>query len=143
MTIPDESTEKPPGLLRRLGAIFYDSLLLVAVLFFSTAILLPLNRGKAFQPDQLYYPVYLLAVSFLFFGWFWTHGGQTLGMRAWKLKVCSDGKAAISWPQALLRFTAALLSWSALGLGFIWILCNREKCAWHDRLSNTRIVRSP
>jgi uncharacterized RDD family membrane protein YckC len=142
MTDHDKPADKPPGLLRRLGAIVYDSLLLVAVLFFSTAILLPLNRGEAFQPDQLFYPVYLFAVSFLFFGWFWTHGGQTLGMRAWKLKVCSQNRTPISWPQALLRFTAALLSWSALGLGFIWILFNRNKCAWHDWLSNTRIVRA-
>ncbi len=143
MTDPDKPAEKPPGLLRRLGAIFYDSLLLVAVLFFSTAILLPLNRGEAFQPDQLYFPIYLIAVSFLFFGWFWTHGGQTLGMRAWKLKVCSQNRTPIGWPQALLRFTAALLSWSVFGLGFLWIIFNRNKCAWHDWLSNTRIVRSP
>ena len=70
-----------------MAAIVYDLFLLTAVLFVATAIALPLNAGAAFTSGQYLYPVYLLAVSFLFFGWFWTHGGQTLGMRAWKIIV--------------------------------------------------------
>ncbi|MEN8260121.1 MAG: RDD family protein, partial [Pseudomonadota bacterium] len=81
---------KPPGFFRRLGAIFYDSLLLLSVLFVATALILPFNEGEAFHSNQHYYPLFLLILSLLFFGWFWTHGGQTLGMRAWKIKVCSD-----------------------------------------------------
>jgi uncharacterized RDD family membrane protein YckC len=40
----------------------------------------------------------------------------------------------------LLRFFAAILSWSAGGLGFLWILVDRDRMAWHDRLSKTEVV---
>jgi uncharacterized RDD family membrane protein YckC len=125
--------------LRRFAAICYDSLLLIAVLFAATAIVLPLNGGKAFSRDQLYYPGYLLAVSFFFFGWFWTHGGQTLGMRAWKIRVLTFDRQPLTWKQALARFCAALLSWGICGLGFLWIVFSREKRAWHDSLSKTGV----
>jgi uncharacterized RDD family membrane protein YckC len=133
------ATRKAPGFFRRLAAICYDGILLSAVLFFATAIVLPLNGGGAFSRDQLYYPAYLLAVSLLFFGWFWTHGGQTPGMRAWKIKVLGfDGKP-LTWKQAFVRFCAALLSWGICGLGFLWIAFSGEKRAWHDSLSKTAI----
>lgn len=130
------------GLLRRLGAIVYDSLLLLAVLFFATAIILPLNAGQAFSSEQTFFPAYLLLVSFLFFAWFWTHGGQTLGMRAWKIKITAlDGKP-IDWPSAAIRFMAAILSWSCVGAGFWWSLFDPQQQCWHDKLSKTRLLRT-
>lgn len=128
-----------PGLFRRLGAILYDSVLLFGVLFGTTVFLLPLNSGQAFQPDQWFYPLCLLIACFFFFGWFWTHGGQTLGMRAWKIRVCTRENLPISWNQAVVRFFTAIISWSVGGLGFLWILFNPKKLGWHDFLSRTRI----
>jgi len=129
-----------PGLLVRLAALLYDLLLLIAVLFFSTAILLPFNSGEATTPSQLiYYRAYLIAVSFLYYGWFWTHGGQTLGLKAWKIKVLTANQYPISWKQALLRFLAAAFSWSILGFGFLWILFDPNKRSWYDRLSQTAV----
>jgi uncharacterized RDD family membrane protein YckC len=128
-----------PGLFRRLAAIVYDTLLLAAVLFAATAAILPFNSGSAFRPDQYFYPAYLIGVSFLFFAWFWTHGGQTLGMRAWKIKVLTTDRSFINWRQAALRFFSALLSWLFFGLGFWWILFDRQKRGWHDLLSNTSL----
>lgn len=135
-----EPITNPPGFFRRLGAIVYDSLLLFSVLFIGTAVILPFNGGQAFGNTQYYYFFYLLMLSLLFFGWFWTHGGQTLGMRAWKLKVCSASLQPISWNQAALRFVAALLSWGAFGLGFLWIAFEKRKRGWHDLLSKTQVV---
>jgi len=128
-----------PGFLRRLAAILYDSFLLLAVWFLATALLLPLNGGHAFASQQLFFPLYLLAVSFVFYGWFWTHGGQTLGLKAWKLKVQSLEQQPLNWKQALIRFSAAILSWSLCGLGFFWILIDKKNYAWHDYLSNTAV----
>lgn len=128
-----------PGFLRRLAAIFYDLLLLIALFFVATALLLPLNAGQAFTAKQFFYPIYLLVVSFFFYAWFWTHGGQTLGLRAWKIKVLTLNREQISWKQALLRFTAALLSWVFFGLGFLWILIDKDKRSWHDYLSKTAL----
>ncbi len=128
-----------PGFLRRLTAIVYDLLLLIAVLFVATALALPLNAGQAFTAQQFFFPLYLLMVSFLFYAWFWTHGGQTLGLRAWKMKVLTQDKQPISWKQALLRFTVAIVSWGFFGLGFWWILIDKNQRSWHDHLSKTAL----
>lgn len=132
---------KAPGFLRRLGAQIYDALLLLAVWFLATAIALPFNHGQAFTSSQWFFPFYLLTVSLVFYVWFWTHGGQTLGMRAWKIKVLNTEFQAISWQQAVMRFFAAGISWLFFGLGFVWVVMDRQGLAWHDKLSATRLVQ--
>ena len=87
--------------------------------------------------------MYLLAVAFAFYGWFWTHGGQTLGMRAWRLQVVRTWGGALSWRHALLRYSAAMVSWAVLGLGFLWVALSRRRLAWHDRWSGTRLLVLP
>ena len=133
--------DQPPGIARRLAAIFYDCLLLFAVLFAATGLLLPFV-GSAIAPDNPLYTTYLLTVAFAYFGWFWTHGGQTLGMRTWKLRVCHAEGGTLNWSLALARYLAAALSWLLLGAGFIWALVDREHLTLHDRLSKTILVRS-
>jgi len=136
---PGNDALSEPGFLRRLAATLYDLLLLIAVLFVATALLLPLNKGEAFTTQQFFYPLYLLIISFLFYAWFWTHGGQTLGLRAWKIKVLTLDLKPISWKQALLRFAAAIISWGIFGLGFFWILIDKNHRSWHDNLSKTAL----
>ncbi|MEI6068427.1 MAG: RDD family protein, partial [Methylococcaceae bacterium] len=85
---PGRDLLSAPGFFRRLAAQLYDIFLLVAVLFVATALLLPFTTGAAVSDQQLIiYRIYLVIISFFFYGWFWTHGGQTLGLRAWKIKV--------------------------------------------------------
>ncbi|MGB4499283.1 MAG: RDD family protein [Methylococcaceae bacterium] len=127
-----------PNLLRRLAAIFYDLLLLLSVLFVATALILPFNAGQAFTQHSLY-SLYLLIVSFIFYGWFWTHGGQTLGLRAWKLQILTTNQKPLTWRHALLRFVSAIISWCALGSGFWWSLISKNKRCWHDIFSKTDI----
>ena len=135
-------------LWRRLAAIAYDTLLLIALWFATAALLLLLSGGQLTAPDR---PLWLLAaeqgalvaVTWGFFVWFWTHGGQTLGMRAWRLKLVTEYGGPVSLPAANRRLLAAVLSFGAAGLGFIWILLDRERCAWHDRLSGTRVIVLP
>ncbi len=126
--------------LRIMAAVLYDGLLLLAVLFLATAIALPFNKGQAFSSEQFLYPLWLLSVSFVFYGWFWTHGGQTLGLRSWKLTLQSLNKPRVTWFQAFIRFMAALLSWACLGLGFLWILIDKNSQSWHDHLSGTQLM---
>jgi uncharacterized RDD family membrane protein YckC len=130
--------DKPsaPGFLCRLAIIVYDFLLLIALLFLATALLLPFNAGEAFTREQFFYPIYLLIVSFVFYGWFWTHGGQTLGLRAWKAKILTTNQQPISWTQALVRFVTAFAS---CGLGLLWILVGKQRRGWHDHLSKTAV----
>jgi len=131
----------PPGLVRRLGALFYDAVLLLGILFFATAALFSVFGAEAVQSHVLTYRAYLLGVVYLFFAWFWTREGQTLGMRAWKIRVCREDGGAVGWKTASFRFVAALISLALFGFGFYWALWDPDKCCWHDRLTHTRLVR--
>ncbi|MCU7814090.1 MAG: RDD family protein [Candidatus Thiodiazotropha sp. (ex Lucinoma kastoroae)] len=129
-----------PGFLRRLAAILYDSLLLVALLFVATAtITLPLGSPEGNK--LLFFQLFIFEIMpLMFFTGFWTWGGQTLGMRAWRLRLVRIDGGVVSWGDALKRHLAALLSLMVFGLGFIWILFDSQKLAWHDRISKTRLI---
>ncbi|PPC90703.1 MAG: hypothetical protein CTY34_06840 [Methylobacter sp.] len=128
-----------PGFARRLAAAIYDFILLLAILFAATAVILPLNRGQAFTSSQFYYPLYLFLVSAVFYVWFWTHGGQTLGLKAWHLIVLTDRQQPLSRRQALVRFLGACLSWACCGLGVLWMVFDKDRKTWHDRWSGTTV----
>lgn len=73
----------------------------------------------------------------------WHRGGQTLGMRPWRLRLTAVADAAPSWGALWLRYLVATLSLLAAGLGFWWALVDRERLTWHDRISGTRLLRQP
>jgi uncharacterized RDD family membrane protein YckC len=131
----------PAGLLRRLAAAAYDVLLLCGVLLVFTAATWVARGGREIPPGTLWFQLALVAVAGLFYCWFWTHGGRTVGMLAWKIRIVRRDGGAPGWREALVRFAAAIVSLAALGLGFLWVLVDRDGLAWHDRLSRTRLVR--
>lgn len=131
----------PSGLFRRLAALLYDAVLLAGLLFAATLAILPWHGGIAFRPHDPVFSAYLLGITFVFFGWSWTHGGQTLGMRAWRIRVVTAEGGPITWNRAVLRFVSALVSLSLLGLGYLWILFDSRKRGWHDLASGTWVVR--
>ena len=130
-----------PGLLRHLAALLYDGLLLASVYFVLTAILIAFRGGEAFSPAHPGYSLFLIVTGLGFFSWFWTHGGQTLGMRAWGLRIESLNGRPCKWPQALLRGIWALLGGSILGLGYLWCLVDREGRTFQDHRSGTRLIK--
>ena len=139
----DISNYRMPGFFRRCAAITYDILVACAVLIFAAAlVVVPLGAifGIEIGSGNLLYRAYLSAVIFLFFAWFWVHGGQTPGMRAWRVRLIREDGTNIRWRDALVRFLWAIVAWAPLGLGFIWLLVDRNKLTWYDRLSRTRPV---
>jgi uncharacterized RDD family membrane protein YckC len=143
-TAPVGTELEPAGFGRRLGAIVYDLLLVTAVVIFAAVpfVLIVGDTSKNLW-TRLAFQIYLLAVIFLYYGWFWTRGGRTLGLLTWKLRLIADGGGSVSWRQAMLRFGAGVLGGLGLGIGLLWALFDRDKRAWHDRLSGTRLVRTP
>ncbi len=129
------------GLLRRLLAAAYDLLLIMAIWLIAGFVALPVSGD--IQAGNHYYTAYLFFVTFGFFAWFWVRGGATLGMRAWRLRLIQVDGSNITVPQAMLRFVGAFFSWLLLGLGFLWVLIDKDNCTWHDRLSGTRVVVLP
>ncbi|RIZ70976.1 MAG: RDD family protein [Methylococcales bacterium] len=141
---PGHDILSAPSFWRRLAAQTYDFLLLIALLFLATALLLPFTAGMAVTDQHtLIYRIYLVVVSFFFYGWFWTHGGQTLGLRAWKLTVLTQDKKTLNWTQALVRFVTASVSLGFFGLGYLWILIDKDRRGWHDHLSKTTVFYNP
>jgi len=136
------------GLPRRLGALLYDGLLLLAVLMVATALFLPLTGGEAVDPRrdpllELVYRAVLLLLITGFFGLSWTRRGQTLGMASWRLRLEREDGTLPGWGDVLRRLGWALVSLLPLGLGFLWIAFDPQRRAWHDRLSGTRVVVVP
>jgi uncharacterized RDD family membrane protein YckC len=134
---------KNAGLLRRLGAILYDSLLVLAVLFLATIPFIAVRGGDAVDPETLSYQLTMLAAAYLFFVGFWIRSGSTLGMLAWGLRVEGEDGRPPGIGKASIRFFAAILSWLPLGLGFLWQLWDKDNLTWHDRLSGTRLRHYP
>lgn len=130
-----------PSLFRHIAVVVYDLLLLAAVLLLASAIAVAVNAvlvgGEAIASGNPFFFFYLLAVSFLFYGWFWTHGGQTLGMRTWKVFLLSDNQHGISWKQAFLRFITVMPSWLFLGIGFWPQWFGKKPKSWPDLVSHT------
>jgi uncharacterized RDD family membrane protein YckC len=133
----------PAPLWRRLAAALYDGLLLLA-LWMVLALFDALVRDALTLPyDARALRAFLFLAGLVFFGWFWTHGGQTLGMRAWRLQLRRSDGSAVHWPAAALRYAAAWLAWAPLGLGLAWCAVDPQRRAWHDRLSGTEVVVLP
>lgn len=106
------SAGRPAPLWRRLAAAVYDGLLLLGlwmgVLLIDTLLRDALDLARNWAVLR----ALLLAAGFAFFGWFWTHGGQTLGMRSWRLLLLSRNGTRIGWPTAALRYALQMLMWS-------------------------------
>jgi uncharacterized RDD family membrane protein YckC len=128
-------------ILRRLAALFYDSLLLLALLIIWTTLLILLNKGQSLSPSPGYRLSLILIIAFYFIG-FWRHGGQTSGMKAWGLKLISTRSQhqTLTYFQALLRFILAIPSLLFLGIGFFWLLFNKKHLTLYDRLSRIKMI---
>ena len=108
----------------------------------ATFLIVALNGGNAIGQGNPFFIAYLFAVSFAFYGWFWTHGGQTLGMRSWKVALYSQAGSnqpgqAINWQQAFLRFSVSIIACLPLGFGIWWQYCGKNNQSWPDQASGT------
>lgn len=160
---PQEPNLTPPltaPLSRRLLAMLYDSFLLMAILLCTSALYTiivvsitgdfsehaSVNTNDTLHelnPTELGWPIIpvMASVYFGFFIYFWRQTGQTLGMLVWKIQLVSADNKPISITQCLSRLAAATLSIAPLGCGYIALLFGKKDLTWHDRLSNTKVIR--
>ncbi len=156
----------PAGLWRRLAANLYDGLLLVAI-WICGGLVVVLLRGEAVPPLTWWFELYLLALAFGYLGWSWIRGGQTVGMRAWRIRVQrADGKP-LDWGPAAIRFVAGTVvvaalafgAWAARGAGpgmavgltllalgaaaIGWGLLDHRRRTWFDLAAGTEVVLAP
>ncbi|MGH8698698.1 MAG: RDD family protein [Burkholderiales bacterium] len=154
-----------PSLARRLAAMAYESLIVAAILLVASFAFLGATTSRLEGLARHLFQGYLFLVLGLYFVWCWRRGGQTLPMKAWKLRVVRRNGAPLDTPRALLRYVLAAsalgasavaaavlwrepatwLAWLALAPGVLTVLWSRvdaERQFLHDRLAGTKIVTS-
>lgn len=145
------SLPRDARLWRRLAAMVYDSIVVIAIWMVVGFIVLSafgIDQAQLVENDRVvmdpYYRITLfssmLLSAYLFFAWFWTHSGQTLGMQAWKIRVQNSDNSAISYKQSLIRCVIAPISFIFFGAGYFYMFCNAEKLTLPDLVSRSIVV---
>ena len=86
------------------------------------------------------YVIFIYTLIPSYYMGFWVFGGQTLGMKTWKIRVVDLNGYAIGWQRSLLRMVYATLSTLTFGFGFIYALFDKQNRTWHDILSKSRLI---
>ncbi len=136
---------KPTSLIGwRLLALAYDFFPALG-LWFAVAALFVLVHGDAVRGGMLglLECLALWSITGVYAIASWRRGGQTLGMRPWRLRVVNTDGGRASVRALLKRYAVGTLSLLLGGLGFWWAWCDRERLTWHDRASGTRMLREP
>lgn len=129
-----------PSIQRRLASLFYEGLLLAALLFVAGFLVVGLMPVRLVGIGRAVFQAYLVLVCGGYFVWFWRRGGQTLAMKTWRIRLVDAGGGRVGLGQAWLRYALALVGTLALGLGFLWALADPERLFLHDRLAGTRLI---
>jgi uncharacterized RDD family membrane protein YckC len=136
----------PASLWLRFAAALYDLFPLLALWMLTAGLVLLVTHGEVdvAHPSVAYrlgLRSALLAITAAYLVISWARGGQTIGMRAWRLRIVDADGGVLPWPRALLRFVVACVSLGALGLGFVWCLFDARKRGWHDIAARSVLVR--
>lgn len=130
---------RTPGFLRRLGGVLYESLTIVALWLLGSAIFTSVYGPADTAGARLLLQGICLVLISSYFLWCWAHGGQTLAMRAWRIRVTYQDGAPLSAPGAGLRYLLAVAGITLVGVGFWWAWLDRDGQFLHDRLAKTRL----
>lgn len=132
---------EPAALGWRLMALTYDCLPLIPIVMITSALFLWLNGGRTVEHQPWIAGLEFFVMWLLIGAYFvasWRRGGQTMGMRPWRLKlVAADGKPAsvrVLW----LRYVVACLT---PVICLLWSLVDRQRRGLHDIASGTLFVR--
>jgi len=144
MTDSRQGVAEPAHLGWRPIAAVYDLLPVLALCFLATVLALALTGGALDVhrlADKLLVQALALLASAAYFALSWSRGGQTIGMKPWRLRVVRNDGESTDLAHALLRFAVALVSLAALGIGFWWALFDAQRRTWHDIAAGTVMVR--
>ncbi len=161
----DVAVPTVPGIGRRIAALPYEGLLLLALMLVMSFPIAGLKGAALSGTPHVIFQIYLVAVVFVYFTWFWRHGGQTLPMKTWRFRVVTQAGVALDWRFALRRFICAVLFYGPAVAGtmmiffpnrispvltmwtflpmvatLFWARFDADRQFLHDRWAGTRIV---
>lgn len=128
----------------RLLALLYDFFPMLGIWFVVGIASLALHRGETIRSNTLAGMLELaalVAVTGLYATTSWRRGGQTIGMKPWRLHVVAADGTPAAWSRLWLRYAVGVVSLLVAGAGFWWAWLDREGLTWHDRVSGTRLIR--
>ena len=116
--------------------MLYEALLVFAVAFFAAWLFFFASGGREATGGwlRLALQLFVLAVVAAYFLWCWLRGGQTLAMRAWRIRL-----VGVTPGKALLRFFLAVALFPA---SIAWAFFDRDRQFLHDRIVGTRLVKA-
>ncbi len=120
--------------LIRFMSFFYDALLSLAIAFVAGFCFIYLLGDATHGVKRYLFAGYIYLCLGAYFVYCWVQGGQTLGMKTWRLQLQTITAKPISKGVAVKRYLLATVSLSFLGLGFLWRLIDGDKQYLHDRL---------
>jgi len=143
MTVDSSTRAKLPrcGLVHRLAAIVYDSVIVTGLLLMAAAVASPFDLGNQQAFRDPFFTLYLFAVWFFYLALCWKHGGMTVGMRAWNIVLQADNGGPPGLSTCFVRFVTSLFSAAIFGLGFLWSAFDHSKRSWHDMASRSGLYR--
>ncbi len=152
-----------PGLARRLACFVYEGVLLFGVLMIAGFLYSGLTQQRHALAGRHGLQAFLFVVLAIYFVWFWSHGGQTVAMKAWHIRLVGRDGQPVSERRALARYLLAWL-WFVPALASVWLAgldgpgvvsvallagvagfaalarLHPERQFWHDVLCGTRLV---
>lgn len=130
------------GLSRRLLALLYEALLVLALLLAGSVPFVMVMQDADRAVARPLFQLYLIGLTAGYFIWQWRRGGRTLAMRTWRLRLVTREGGPLALRHAGVRYLMALVGAFLLGAGFLWALLDRDGLFLHDRLAGTTIVMS-
>jgi len=130
--------------LASVGSRFISYLIDYLILVVIWLILMPLLWILGIHSDGVVIIIFFLYMLFWlgYFTYFFGNG-QTPGMKAMKIRLIgTDGRSSIGYGKGLLRLIGMMISGMVFDLGFIWILIDKKKQGWHDKIAGTYVVNA-
>jgi uncharacterized RDD family membrane protein YckC len=125
----------------KLGAcLIYEALVVIALLLAGTAIFVLLLGEATVGIKRYLLQMFLWLIAGIYFIWCWQRKGQTLAMQTWQLKLVNQKAQLLSLKAAIIRYVLANFSLMVFGLGFLWVLVDRDRLFLHDRLLKNKII---
>ncbi|MDX1341693.1 MAG: RDD family protein [Reinekea sp.] len=131
---------------RAIGSVIYDALVLLGLLMIAGFIAVGLHfwvTGSEVIPHNLIFQLYLLVIIIGYFLYFWRKSGQTVGMKAWRIKLVNQKSGAPTVKQLLVRLFIALPAYALLCVGVFWQYWSKDGLTWQDKVSQTKLIHIP
>lgn len=136
---------QPAGFLKRVLALVYDSLLIGAIVLVLSLLLVFVNGGYPESGSFVSFIQFFILVFAgpIFYSYFWiANKGQTTGMQAWKIQLVTVDETELNIKKTMLRCLISTISFACFGMGYLWILYDKDNLSWSDILTKTKVIKT-